>query len=145
MLTIEANSEKRANSVLLEIDSRLNKEEVSYLRTEKKSMKDMIAEPHEKEDNPCDDSPEIQAMLKQLSKKHWAEWLDQKIPALENVTPREAVKTDLGRERLEALFVDFHQKNQSGTSQCPVDLNYLRHEIGIKYFYCRHSGLVRLR
>ena len=131
MLIIEVNSEKRAQSVLLEIDSRLNKEEATYLHTEKKSMKDMMAEPHEKEDNPCDDSPEIQAMLKQLSKKHWTEWLDQKIPALENFTPREAVKTGLGRERLEALFADFHQKNQTIASQCPVDLNYLRQELGM--------------
>ena len=61
----------------------------------------------------------------------YKEWLDSKIPALNHVTPREAAKTVAGRERLEALFVDFHQKNLSGFSDCPVDLHYLRQELGM--------------
>jgi hypothetical protein len=104
LLIVEVNSENRANDVQLAIESRLNKEEVKYLHTEKKSIEDVMGEPHEKVQNPSEDSPEIQAMLKQLSQKHWTEWLDTNIPALEHITPREAAKTNLGRERLEPSF-----------------------------------------
>ena len=74
---------------------------------------------------------ELQAMVKELSARHWKSWLDTKIPALNHITPREAAKTAPGRERLEALFVDFHQKNQAGFSQQPVDLYFLRKELGM--------------
>ena len=130
-LTVEVNSAERAQSVLAEINSRLNKKEATYLHTEQKTIEEMLAEPHEKKPNPCDDSPELQGMLKELSHQHWVSWLDSNIPALNHVTPREAAKTVLGRERLEALFVDFHQKNQSGFSQCPVDLHFLRQELNM--------------
>ncbi|MDH3883913.1 MAG: MbcA/ParS/Xre antitoxin family protein [Desulfobacterales bacterium] len=36
---------------------------------------------------------------------HWEDWVDQKIPALEGKTPREAVKTSDGRESVEALLI----------------------------------------
>ena len=90
-----------------------------------------MSEPRENKSIPGADSPQLQAMLKELSARHWKEWLDSKIPALNHVTPREAAKTVAGRERLEALFVDFHQKNLSGFSDCPVDLHYLRQELGM--------------
>jgi hypothetical protein len=128
-LTVEVNSAERAKDLLTEINSRLNNKEAKYLKTEQQSIKDMLGEPHEKKLNPCDDDPELQAMLQQLSHQHWVSWLDTSIPALNHVTPREAAKTILGRELLEALFVDFHQKNQSGFSQCPVDLHFLRQEL----------------
>lgn len=130
-LTVEVNSAERAQSVLLEINSRLNKKEATYLQTEQKSIAEMLAEPHEDLPSPCDDSPELQAMLKQLSHQNWVSWLDSDIPALNNVTPREAAKTTLGRELLEALFVDFHQKNKSGFSEYPVDLHFLRQELNM--------------
>ena len=130
-LTIEVNSAERAKAVIVEIDSLLNKKEATYLHTEQKSMEEILAEPREEKPDPSEDSPELQAMLQQLSHQHWVSWLDTSIPALNHITPREAAKTTLGRERLEALFVDFHQKNQSGFSQCPVDLHFLRQELNM--------------
>ena len=130
-LTIEVNSEARAKAVLLEINSRLTTKEATYLHTEQKSIKELMEEPHEKKPKPSMDSPELQAMVKELSARHWKSWLDTKIPALNHITPREAAKTAPGRERLEALFVDFHQKNQAGFSQQPVDLYFLRKELGM--------------
>jgi len=130
-LTIDVNSVERAQSVLFEIDSRLNKKEAEYLHTERKSIESVLSEPHENKPSPSEDSPEMKSMLQELTHKHWVAWLDTDIPALHHVTPRKAAKTKLGRERLEALFVDFHQKNQSGFLQCPVDLNFLRKELNM--------------
>ena len=130
-LTIEANSAARAKAALAEINARLTIQEATYLHTEQKSIEELMSEPRENKSIPGADSPQLQAMLKELSARHWNEWLDSKIPALNHVTPREAAKTVAGRERLEALFVDFHQKNLSGFSDCPVDLHYLRQELGM--------------
>ena len=130
-LVIEVNSAKRAKAILEEINTHLSKEEATYLHTTQKSIQDLLKEPHESLDNPCDDSPEIQAILKEMNHQHWVSWLDTEIPALNHVTPRKAAKTAKGRELLDALFVDFHNKNQSGFSQYPVNLHFLRQELGM--------------
>ncbi|BCA97337.1 hypothetical protein TUM19329_36980 (plasmid) [Legionella antarctica] len=130
-LTTEVNSDNRAQAVLIEINARLSTDEATYLHTTQKSIEELLKEPHEELNNPCDNSPEIQDLLKQMNHQHWVSWLDTLIPALNNVTPRQAAKTAKGRELLEALFVDFHNKNQSGFSQCPVDLHFLRKELGM--------------
>ncbi len=36
--------------------------------------------------------------------KHWEEWLDISVPALRGETPRQAAKTEEGRELLKALL-----------------------------------------
>jgi hypothetical protein len=53
--------------------------------------------------------PELQAIEAELARKHWDAWLDTKVPALGNRTPRQAAKTASGRERLEALLADYSQ------------------------------------
>ncbi len=48
-------------------------------------------------------TPEVEALQGDLLRKHWDAWVDQKVPALGNRTPRQAANTVRGRERLEAL------------------------------------------
>ncbi len=57
------------------------------------------------------ENPEVEAMIREMGEKHWASWIDQKIPALGNVTPRQAAKTKLGREKLDALLLDFETRS----------------------------------
>ena len=52
-------------------------------------------------------TPEIQALKAELMRRHWDAWIDTKVPALGNRTPRQSAKTAKGRERLEALLSDF--------------------------------------
>ena len=75
-------------------------------------------------------SPEVQAMLEKMSEQHWREWLDTSIPALKDQTPREAVKTAIGRERLEALLWEFEGKIETLHSFAP-DVEALRQELGL--------------
>jgi hypothetical protein len=53
--------------------------------------------------------PEVQALMKEMGKKQWEEWLDEPVPVLTGKTPREAAKTVAGRKRLEALLIDFER------------------------------------
>lgn len=51
--------------------------------------------------------PEVQAFLRQQNERHWESWLDTRVPALGNRTPRQAARTPEGRERLDALLAEF--------------------------------------
>ncbi len=54
-------------------------------------------------------NPEIQKVLAETMRSHWEGWVDMKIPALGQRTPREAVRTADGREAVEALLIDFER------------------------------------
>jgi hypothetical protein len=54
-------------------------------------------------------NPEIQQYLAETMRSHWEGWVDMKIPALGQRTPREAVRTADGREAVEALLIDFER------------------------------------
>jgi hypothetical protein len=76
-------------------------------------------------------SPELQAIEAELARKHWDAWLDTKVPALGNRTPRQASKSASGRERLEALLADYSQKSVSARNAFEPDIATLKQKLGI--------------
>ena len=59
-------------------------------------------------------------------------WADEKIPALENKTPREAVKTKEGREKVLGLINDWENSQlRNSNSQFQFDFNKLRMVLGV--------------
>ena len=137
LLTIDVNSQERADVIKREIESRLGKQATfrnAVIQSSKKMLEDianrppgMNPEPSQHEDI---QTPEVQAMLKEMSGQHWRAWLDMAIPALKDQTPREAVKTAIGRERLEALLWQFEVQGAAQRSFAP-DVNALRQELGL--------------
>jgi hypothetical protein len=75
--------------------------------------------------------PELQAIEAELARKHWDAWLDTKVPALGNRTPRQAAKTASGRERLEALLADYSQKSVNGRNAFEPDILTLKRKLGL--------------
>ena len=75
--------------------------------------------------------PGLEAIEAELARKHWEAWLDTKVPALRNRTPRQAAKTASGRERLEALLADYLQKSVSGRSAFAPDIVTLKRKLGL--------------
>jgi hypothetical protein len=53
--------------------------------------------------------PEVKAQLQTMQRKHMESWIAEKIPALGNKTPVQAVKTREGREMVESLLVQFER------------------------------------
>jgi len=139
-LTVEVNSEKRSNKIQSEIKKRLGKKAV---------LKDICAESPEermakertsssfkdrkqnREEERLNERPEVKAYLKEMMVKHWETWLDSKIPALKNKTPRQAAKTEEGRERLEALLLDFEGRNEEIDDPLRPDVKALRKELNL--------------
>lgn len=76
-------------------------------------------------------SPELQAMEAELARKHWEAWLDTKVPALGNRTPRQAAKSASGRERLEALLAGYGQNRAGGRNVFEADIAALKQKLGL--------------
>ena len=58
-------------------------------------------------------TPELQALSDEMMRRHWEAWLDERVPALGNKTPRQAARTPKGRERLMALLGEFDRRAES--------------------------------
>jgi len=77
------------------------------------------------------ESPEVKQQIKEIAKAHWENWFDQPIPVLNNQTPREAAKTKKGVERLEALLLQYEQKDTEKDNLLKADVDYLRKELNL--------------
>ncbi|MGA8055208.1 MAG: hypothetical protein WCA12_15365, partial [Burkholderiales bacterium] len=77
--------------------------------------------------------PEVQAKIAEMMRKHYRSWVDQKIPALGDRTPRDAVRDPDGREAVEALI---NQAERDGAlMKPPLDpeiLTEVRAVLGLK-------------
>ena len=137
LLTIDVNSQERADVIKREIESRLGTQagfRNAVIQSSEKMLEEIANRPPgvnpEPKRNVDLQTPEVQEMLQEMSEQHWREWLDTSIPALKDQTPREAVKTPVGRERLEALLWQFEGQSESLQSFAP-DVKALRQELGL--------------
>ena len=77
--------------------------------------------------------PEVQEQLKQMSQRHWENWFDEPIPALNNQTPRESAKSEKGQELLEALLLHYEAEDSKQGQNNPfkADVNYLKAQLNL--------------
>jgi hypothetical protein len=113
-LKIQVNSARRAETIRKEIKKRLGKH-ARYLTTEIQSPDAMLETARDREggiSGPGSDHdelmqiPEVREQIENMLSAHWKNWVDEKIPALGHITPRQAVKDPDGRESVEALLLD---------------------------------------
>jgi hypothetical protein len=139
-LTAEVNSKKRATTIKKKIMTALG----SNVRFKTKMIESLEGnigrEPSKsraKSSAPTIDQlpPEAQDAIKKMADAHWTEWLDEKIPALNYKTPKQAAKTKEGRELLEALLNFYEQKtdqaNNATTNLFEPDVQQLRSKLGL--------------
>jgi len=116
-LTIQVNSAQRGKKIRKTIEKRLGAgvrfkmDEISPFRPQEawKSAQD----PNRRESSSNESlmqNLEVKQYLAESMRSHWEGWVDMKIPALGNRTPREAVRTADGREAVEALLQDFERE-----------------------------------
>ena len=115
-LIAEINSAERAEALRREIDSRLGN--VGRFQVDEIQDMDSLMNEHTSGTNGKTVSeqeafmqhPEVQEQVAEMMSRHWESWVDQKIPALGGISPRDAVKTADGREAVEALLKDAERK-----------------------------------
>lgn len=66
-----------------------------------------------------------------MTRRHWMAWLDERVPALANKTPRQAARTAKGRERLLALLGGFDQRCAESAATREA-LHEVRRQLGIQ-------------
>ena len=134
-VVVEVNSEERAKR-FREIADKALPAGSRYLSTLQESLEAALEDRrrHEEDDVPredINDLPEIQALLKEHLRSYYQQWADMEVPALGGKTPRQAMKTNDGREMVEALLLDFERRagQQPGLGQEIFD--ELRATLGI--------------
>ncbi len=138
-LTIEVNSQERAEAIRRKISRRLGKQAIfknAMIESMEKMLEDTAGRPPvgPPADDDINDLPELQEQLEEMSGQHWAAWLDEPVPALKDMTPRQAARTTVGRERLEALLMEFNQRNAYYDEPRPAflpDVDALRQSLGL--------------
>ncbi len=136
-LTIEVNSRERAESMRRRIARRLGRGRAQFQRWTIESPERQLAErlpqegppPPALDDQALQQSPELQAAVREMAERHWRDWLDHPLPALQGQTPRQAAATPAGRERLEGLLLGF-ERARTGQPFDP-DVDWLRRQLGL--------------
>jgi len=139
-LTAEVNSAKRASTLKALIEEALG-ERARYRATEIQSVEKLLADAPAREADDVSaagkhealaELPEVKAKIAEMLDKHYERWIDEKIPALGNQTPREAVKDPDGRERVEALVLQIERDGAHMTPALdPAIARRLRERLGL--------------
>jgi len=139
-LTVDVNSQQRADAVKRKITHRLGKRALfrnAVIQSVEKMLEDIQDNPAAMpgKAGPGDEDPmmhpEIQEKIREMADNHWKEWLDSPIPALKDQTPREAAKSNIGRERLNALLLEFEQRAAGEVQPFAPDVEALRRSLGL--------------
>jgi hypothetical protein len=141
VLTVDVNSRKRARRIRKRIESRL-KGDAAFEGESCQTAEDLFeaarAANASSEDGRERDEreqfevqPEVREIAERMRREHWEQWLDMKVPALAGLTPREAARDPRGRERLEALLLEFEWRDARGDGPMCPDVDALRRELGI--------------
>jgi SEC-C motif-containing protein len=139
-LIVEANSARRRDRIVKEIAKRLGSgatlvetkvtDVVKELKNRRAAQRseDVAATPIPPD---AERTSELKALEAEFLRKHWDAWIDTKVPALGNRTPRQAAKTPRGRERLEALLSDYERSAKRSRSAFVPDIAELRRILGL--------------
>jgi hypothetical protein len=76
--------------------------------------------------------PEVLEVMKRMQAEHYRRWLDEEIPALGGLTPREAAKRKgAPRKSLELLLAEIEHAEAGQPEQQRFDVSGLRRELGV--------------
>ena len=75
--------------------------------------------------------PEAQQLVLEFKAQHYADWLDQPLPALARATPRQAAETPSGRSEVDALLKEMENLEQRMPADERFDFSQLRTELAL--------------
>jgi len=139
-LTIHVNSEQRANRIRKIIGERLPgaKYKATVIETVEAKLKDwqskdsppeVLAERKKRQE--IEAIPEVLEAINKMLRVHYETWLDKELPALEGKTPRQAIKTKDGRERVDALLLHLERSQENGPALPEGIIKKMRQELNL--------------
>jgi len=77
--------------------------------------------------------PEVLEVVKRMQAEHYQRWLDEEIPALGGLTPRDAAKRNgAPRKKLDLLLAEIEHAEAGQPEQQRFDVSGLRRELGVR-------------
>lgn len=137
-LVVEVNSTRRADRVKREIAKRLSGAAI-LVDTKVVDPAEALAERRRERSSavrddelPRETPAELRGIEEDLQHRYWEQWLDTRVPALGNRTPRQAARSVHGRERLEALLAEFARDSDTGRGGTAPDVAFIREQLGLR-------------
>lgn len=129
-MKLETNSVKRADGLRRLVEERLGSLIAFRIREHTDPVANLGGEgwsPRPAEPPP----PEVSALLRKLQAEHYRRWLDESIPALGGLTPREAARrTGEPRRKLELLLAEIEHGEAQRSKAERFDVAALRRQMG---------------
>ena len=130
-LRVETNSVARADALRARIERALGAL-LQHRARELRGVEDVLAnpppEPRRAMAEP-ESPPELQAVLRQVLDRHYADWPDSRLPALGGRTPRQAAASKTLRPRLVAILKEFEYHEGSKLEAERFDVGKLWREL----------------
>ena len=93
---------------------------------------DQIEDSFDPMQNPLDIPPaEANRIVMQYKEKHYADWPNHPLPALNGQTPQQAARTKVGREQLDLLLKDLENHEARMPPGQQYDVSKLRKMLGL--------------
>lgn len=131
-LRAETNSARRADALRATLESHLQGLVLFRLRKEENTAQ-LIAEARESHARPTEREPlppEMSATVREFRERQMAGWIDESIPALGGLTPRQAAASPKARPKLATLLKEFVQHEARLPEEERIDLGGLRSALG---------------
>jgi hypothetical protein len=133
-LRLETNSVERADSLRQRLESACG-DSIRHLAREHSDAFSLLARGEEGPDpgeQPSEIPPaDANNLIRAFKEKHYADWADQPLPALEGRTPREAVRTKAGRGSVDVLLKDCENHEARIPEGQRFDFSGLRRDLGL--------------
>jgi hypothetical protein len=133
-LRAETNSTRRADSLRAAIETHLAGQVRFRLRAEENTAQ-LLAKAQAASatrEPPTDEAipPEALTALRQFREQHLRDWIDDSLPALDGLTPREAALRPGPRRKLEVLLKEFERSEANLPEQERIDLRWVWEALG---------------
>jgi hypothetical protein len=129
-LRLETNSTRRADALRARVEAACD-DLVRHRDREETDPRALLGSTASPAPQPRVESPEAWALLRDMKARHYADWVDAALPALDGQTPREAMRSREGRARVDVLLKDIENRESWLPQEERVDLAVLRGELGL--------------
>ena len=132
VLVVETNSIERAARIEAQLLAEFD--DLELLESERQSVEDAMEKMAALEtsgDQGSSESDEMAEIAAQVIREKEVEWLDESIPALGGLTPRQAADDPTRREDLMALLVEFERRDLPGTGFTSFNAKRIRTLLGL--------------
>jgi hypothetical protein len=116
-LVAAVNSEERAARFMKIMEERCPA--ARHTGTEVETVEEGLARRRAEGEPPADadaeslaDHPEVRARIHAMMAEHYEDWVEREIPALGGLSPLEAVREEVGREKVEALITQIERQGR---------------------------------